>query len=348
VVRFEPAAASLGEVVAGLSPSQVFVVTDATVERLWGARVNEALGAGGIHPKRTVVLEPGESHKHLGSVEVALRAMVEAGADRDSLVLGHGGGVVTDIAGFVAATLLRGVRWLGVPTTLLAMVDASVGGKTGVDLGLAKNAVGAFHQPAGVLVDVDHVATETDRAYRGGLAEIVKAACIADIAVFEALEAAAQDRRDGPLARRDRELVQHIALRAVAVKARIVGRDEREAGERALLNFGHTVGHALEAEGRFERLTHGEAVSLGMIAALRIGRRLGVTPPEVAARIEALLRAIGLPTNLDSQPLAAALPFVGLDKKRRAGLVRFVLLDALGSAVLHPLDPDELPSLLQG
>jgi shikimate kinase/3-dehydroquinate synthase len=330
-----------GRVVAGLSPSQTFVVTDGNVRRLWGEVLEGALAHHGVAPRATVVLDPGEEHKNLASVERALAAMVDAGADRDAVVIGHGGGVVTDIAGFAAATLLRGVRWVGVPTTLLAMVDASVGGKTGVDLGLAKNAVGAFHQPAGVVVDVASVATESPRAYASGLAEVVKSAAIGDAELFEHLEAEAH-----AVLERSVDRVEALAFRSVAVKAAIVSRDERESGDRALLNFGHTVGHALEAEGGFTRLTHGEAVALGMVAALRVGISEGVTSPALADRVVRLLARLGLPTDLDAQPLGSALPLVTLDKKRRRGSVRFVLVRDLGDAVIREIDPAALPQLL--
>jgi shikimate kinase/3-dehydroquinate synthase len=331
----------IGRTVAALTPSQTFVVTDANVRRLWGEVLDGVLARHGVAPRATVVLEPGEEHKHLASVERALVTMVEAGADRDTVVIGHGGGVVTDIAGFTAATLLRGVRWMPVPTTLLAMVDASVGGKTGVDLGLAKNAVGAFHQPAGVVVDVASVATESPRAYASGLAEVVKSAAIGDADLFDRLEADV----DAVLLR-SQARVEELAFRSVAVKAAIVARDELESGDRALLNFGHTVGHALEAEGGYARLTHGEAVALGMVAALRVGVAEGVTSPTLADRAVRLLSRLGLPTDLDAQPLGAALPLVALDKKRRRGSIRFVLLRALGDALVREIDPAALPRLL--
>ncbi|MFT3773801.1 MAG: 3-dehydroquinate synthase [Minicystis sp.] len=344
LVRFVAGAPGVvASMVADLRPSKVFVMTDENVQRLWGAGLSEALAARGLGPRATVVVPPGEEHKRLATVERALATMVEAGADRDAVVVGHGGGVVTDMAGFAAALLLRGVRWVAVPTTLLAMVDASVGGKTGVDLGPAKNAVGAFHQPSGVVVDVGHVATETERAFRSGLAEVVKSAAIGDPALFEQLESRAAE-----VARRALPLTQEIVQRSVAVKAAIVARDERESGDRALLNFGHTVGHALEAEGGYTRLTHGEAVSLGMVAALRVGVALGVTDAPLAERTIALLSRLGLPTDLDAQPLRAALPLVGLDKKRRGGAIRFVLLRALGEAILRPIAPDALEQLLLG
>jgi shikimate kinase/3-dehydroquinate synthase len=324
-----------------LRPSAVFVVTDENVQRLWGAGLADALAAAGVPARATVVLRPGEEHKRLAAVETALTAMVEAGADRDCLVIGHGGGVVTDIAGFTAATLLRGVRWAAAPTTLLAMVDASVGGKTGVDLGLAKNAVGAFHQPSAVVIDAAHVTTETPRAFASGLAEVVKSAAIGDAALFALLEAEAPR-----VLARELPLVEALVYRSVAVKAAIVARDEREAGDRALLNFGHTVGHALEAEGGFTRLTHGEAVALGMVAMLRVGVALGVTDLADARRLEALLAALGLPVDLDAQPLAAALRFVALDKKRRGAGVRAVLLRRVGEAFVRETPLADLPGLL--
>lgn len=331
----------LAAVARELRPSAVFVVTDENVQRLWGDGLGSALSAAGVAARATVVLRPGEEHKNLAAVEAALTAMVEAGADRDCLVLGHGGGVVTDIAGFTAATLLRGVRWAAAPTTLLAMVDASVGGKTGVDLGLAKNAVGAFHQPSAVVIDAAHVTTETKRAFASGLAEVVKSAALGDAALFALLEAEAPR-----VLARELPLVEELVFRSVAVKAAIVARDERESGDRALLNFGHTVGHALEAEGGFTRLTHGEAVALGMVAMLRVGVALGVTEAALARRVEALLAVLGLPVDLDAQPLAAALRFVALDKKRRGAGVRAVLLRRIGEAFVRETPLADLPRLL--
>lgn len=335
-VRFtEGDLGAVAEAVTALRPSMAFVLTDETVHDLWGRPLAEALAAAGITPRATVVVPPGEQHKRLSTVERALTAMVEAGADRDAVVIGHGGGVVTDMAGFTAALLLRGVRWVGVPTTLLSMVDASVGGKTGVDLGPAKNAAGAFHQPSAVVVDVAHLRTESPRGLASGMAEVVKSAALGDPDLFALLEEAGHA---APLAA--------VVRRSVAVKAAIVARDERESGERALLNLGHTVGHALEAEGGYARLTHGEAVALGMVAALRIGVALGVTDPGLATRVTHLLANLGLPVDLDAQPLDAALPLVGLDKKRRGGSIRFVLLRAIGEAILRPIAPEAIAGWL--
>ncbi|WP_434040963.1 MULTISPECIES: 3-dehydroquinate synthase [Sorangium] len=336
------APASVADAVVALAPSSVFVVTDENVSRLWGAPLLDALAAQGKPAAAVTVLRPGEEHKRLSAVEAALTAMIEAGADRDAVVLAHGGGVVTDIGGFAASTLLRGVRWVGAPTTLLSMVDASVGGKTGVDLGPAKNAVGTFHQPSAVVASPAALATETDRAYRSGLAEVVKTACIGDPDLHVLLEREA----DRVLAR-DPGLLAEIIRRSIAVKAAIVARDERESGDRALLNLGHTLGHALEAEGGFVRLAHGEAVSLGMVAMLRVGCSLGVTDSASADRVIRLLARLGLPTRIEDEPVSAALRFLSLDKKRRGSTVRAVLMRDIGSTFVEPMQLDRLASLLE-
>lgn len=341
----EDARGAIADAVAELRPSAAILVTDTNVAALAGRDVERALAERGVDLAATVVLEPGEPNKNLGAVERVLRAAVEAGADRDAVVVGLGGGVVTDITGFAAATLLRGVRWVAAPTTLLAMVDASVGGKTGVDLGLAKNAVGAFHQPSAVVAGVEHTETESPRGFASGLAEVVKAAALGDPALLDELEQAASAlARPGP--ERPRDLVLGLVLRSVSVKAAVVTNDERETGRRAVLNFGHTLGHALEAEGGYRRLLHGEAVALGMVAALEVGCALGVTDRALAVRITRLLARLGLPTDVRAQPLRAALPLVALDKKRRAGALRVVLLRAPGEPVVHSLAEDRFAGLV--
>src|SRR5579859_898103 len=265
-VHVAPGAAreELDRAIDRLAPSSVVLVTDDVVETQVLPRLAPALDR---HNALRVVLPTGERHKTLASVEKILRVAVEAPVDRRAIVVGIGGGVVTDIAGLAAALALRGLSWVAVPTTVLAMVDASVGGKTAVDLGAAKNAVGAFHQPARVVVDPSLSQTETLRAYRSGLAEVVKTTLIGDPALFDELCAPGGAERLGVA--RDPEALARAVRSSVAVKAGVVGRDEREKGERAHLNLGHTIGHALEAAGGFERLTHGEAVSLGLVAALR-------------------------------------------------------------------------------
>jgi shikimate kinase/3-dehydroquinate synthase len=325
-----------------LAPSRVALVTDEVVDPLVLPRVRDVFRRA--EPLK-VVLPSGERYKTLASVEQILRVLVEAPVDRGAVVVGIGGGVVTDIAGLAAALALRGLRWIAVPTTVLSMVDASVGGKTAVDLGSAKNAVGAFHQPSRVVVDPSLSRTETPRAFRSGLAEVVKSALIGDPALFQELSAKGGAERVG--GERDEAALNRAVRSSVAVKAGVVGRDEREKGERAHLNLGHTVGHALEAQGGFERLTHGEAVSLGLVAALRIGRALGVTPTPLAEQIIDVLSRIGLPVDLDREPLDEALRFASYDKKRQGGTLRFVLVRAPGSLEIAPISPGDLPALLR-
>jgi shikimate kinase/3-dehydroquinate synthase len=319
--------------------STFLLVTDANVSMAHGATAHRTLGPLGV-PVAEVVLEPGERQKHAGTVEQIWRAALSAGADRKSVFVGLGGGVVTDITGFAAATWMRGVSWIGVPTTLLAMVDASVGGKTGVDLENAKNAVGAFWQPRGVLCDPSLEATEPARGYASALAEVVKTALIGDAALLDLLETQVES-----VTARDPGLVAEIVRRSVRVKARVVGLDERESGPRAKLNLGHTVGHALEAQGGYERLTHGEAVSLGLVAALRIGEKLGQTPPALSKRVIRLLGRLGLPTDLRSEPLAQAAEHIGHDKKRAGKQLRFIVAREAGQVELLDVDLAELRSL---
>jgi shikimate kinase/3-dehydroquinate synthase len=287
-----------------------------------------------------VVLPPGEQAKQLATIERIYRAALDHGLDRQAKFLALGGGVITDMTGFAAATWLRGVRWVGAASTLLAMVDASVGGKTGVDFGPAKNSVGAFWQPSGVICDTTLLATETERAYRGALAEVVKTALIGDPGLFELLENEAAGVDD-----RDPELLSEIVRRSVALKAWVVATDERESGIRAWLNLGHTVGHALEAQGNYLRLTHGEAVSLGLVAALKIGARLGRTPPPLVERTSELLRRLGLPCDLSSEPLSEAAELLTHDKKRAGRRIRFVLAQSVGEVVLESLELSEVKAL---
>jgi shikimate kinase/3-dehydroquinate synthase len=304
--------------------------SDQNVMRHHGERIRAAFS--GAHERTAeVVLEPGEQHKTIATVELIWRRALESGADRSSVFVGLGGGVVTDITGFAAASWMRGVRWVAIPTTLLAHVDASVGGKTGVDLASAKNAVGAFWQPSAVLCDVAFLTTEPERGFISALSEVVKTALIGDPSLLELLEVEAPRIRA-----RETALIEEIVRRCVRVKASIVSRDERESGLRATLNLGHTVGHALEAFGGYTALTHGEAVSLGLVAALRLGERLGYTPSDLSGRIVALLTTLGLPSSLANQPLAAAADLVGHDKKRAGAAIRFVFARAAG--VTEPVE----------
>jgi shikimate kinase/3-dehydroquinate synthase len=314
--------------------SRTLLISDTNVAPLHSAPLRAALAQPEL-----VVLPEGEVNKTMASVEQIWLRALELGADRSSLFVGLGGGVVTDITGFAAATWMRGIAWVGLPTTLLAMVDASVGGKTGVDLGAAKNGVGAFWQPSAVVCDVAYTLTESERNYVSALSEVVKTALVGDGALLERIEGnlAAIKARD-PL------LTAELVRRSVRVKARIVGQDARENGIRAALNLGHTIGHALEATGGFGRLTHGEAVSLGLVAALRLGRHLGLTPASLVQRVTRLLSELGLPTDLSREPLAEALGLVGMDKKRRGSRVRFVGLTGVEQVEFVPLELELLRS----
>jgi shikimate kinase/3-dehydroquinate synthase len=328
------APARVAELVDG--SSQVLLVTDGNVHPLHGAPIEAAVQAAGAG-LTTVALEPGEQHKNLRALEQIYVAALRAGADRSSLVVGLGGGVVTDVAGFAAATWMRGVRWAALPTTLLAMVDASVGGKTAVDLLTAKNAVGAFWQPCGVCCDVDFLATESARGYTSALAEVVKTALIGDPELLVLLEDGLDAVRS-----RDRKTVAELVRRSIRVKAHVVSRDERESGLRACLNLGHTVGHALESGGGYTQLTHGEAVSLGLVAALQIGERLGRTPAALTRRTSGLLEALGLPVRPPPGALQEASRLVGHDKKRAGTELRFVVAEAAGRVTPVRLDLTEL------
>lgn len=312
------------------------LVSDRTVAALHAEPIENALREAGARVIR-IDLSPGEAHKHIGGIESVWRAALNGGADRKATFIALGGGVVTDMTGFAASTYMRGVRWIGIPTTLLAMVDASVGGKTGVDLQSAKNAVGAFWQPSSVLCDVQYLTTEPARGFVSALAEVVKTALIGDPEMFELLEANAER-----VARRDADLTAELVRRSVRVKARIVSLDERESGLRAVLNLGHTVGHALEAQAGYTALSHGEAVSLGLVAALRLGEALGRTPRDLSERTLELLRRLGLPASLAGQPLADAVALIGHDKKRAGSSVRFVLARGLGQVETLPIPLSEL------
>lgn len=328
------ASSRIGALVAG-SPTCV-MVSDKTVAPLHAAPIEAAIRETGARLVR-VDLDPGEAHKNIASIDSIWRAALAGSADRKAIFVALGGGVVTDMTGFAASTWMRGVRWIGIPTTLLSMVDASVGGKTGIDLESAKNAVGAFWQPKGVLCDVHYLSTEAKRGFISGLAEVVKTALIGDPEMFELLEAQAER-----VAARDLALTEELVRRSVRVKARVVSFDAHENGLRAVLNLGHTVGHALESQSGYTALTHGEAVSLGLVAALRLGEGLGVTSPELRERALSLLARLGLPATLAGQPLADAATLIGHDKKRAGSSVRFVLARGVGQVETRDIDLAEL------
>jgi len=307
-----------------LPGGQAIFITDRNVRRLYPALFS------GIP---TVEFPAGESAKSLETVAFIYGKLLELGADRSTFIVGVGGGVVSDLAGFAAATFLRGLGFGYASTTLLAQVDASVGGKTGVNFGGYKNMVGVFQQPRFVLCDPSFISTLPRGELLSGLAEVVKHAAIGSAALFETLEA-----RSGEVLSLRPDLLEEIIAKSVAVKAAVVGRDEKEAGERRVLNFGHTLGHAFEAR---LGLSHGEAVSLGMVAAAELSVGRGLLPAEDAARLRALLGSLGLPTSV-SFDRDAILDAVRKDKKRAGGGLKFVFLKGIGNAVVEDIPLGEL------
>jgi 3-dehydroquinate synthase len=304
--------------------SRVALVTDRAVRRLHGSPVADSLRAAGFALTEITVPE-GEPAKSLAVARRCWDELLEAGMDRTSTVLALGGGAVGDLAGFVAATYMRGLHFVQLPTTVLAQVDASIGGKTAIDHPRAKNLIGAFHQPRLVLVDPGVVVTLPDREFRSGLAEVVKHGIVADEAYFADLE-----QHVGEVLARDLPTLERIIAGSCRIKASVVERDEQEAELRAVLNYGHTIGHALEAVTGYGRWAHGEAVSIGMVAAARLAHRLGVAAGETVKRQEQLLEALSLPVRLPPIDHAAILAAIGRDKKARDGRVPFVLAPRLG------------------
>jgi len=305
---------------------KVFVVTARDVWQFHCSRLAAGL-AGRSH--EILFFPGGEEHKRLASVEALAVEMVQRGGDRSSLVMAFGGGVINDVAGFLAAIFMRGVPVLQIPTTLLAQVDAAIGGKTGVDLVCGKNLVGAFHQPVAVLIDPDVLATLPEREYRAGLFEIIKCGIIRSPSLFTLL----QERHADVLARKP-EVVERIISECVRIKAEVVSADERESNIRIILNLGHTVGHALETETGYSKFLHGEAVSLGMRAATYLAERTGHLSAEDSVAILNLLDLYGpIPPLTGVLPDALALRSM-MDKKTLKGQVRWVLPVRIGEVTV--------------
>jgi 3-dehydroquinate synthase len=317
---------NLAESVRGAGPGhRVAIVTDDVVAKLYGPRVTALLAAQGAS---VLAIPSGEQHKTRETWAQLTDEMVAQGFGRDTTVVSLGGGVVGDIAGFVAATYMRGVPIVHVPTTLLAMVDASVGGKTGVDTPAGKNLVGAFHQPSAVVIDPLVLETLPIEHLRAGFSEILKHGIIADASYFER---AADFAEDGQLSlgKGVRKELTALIARSVEIKAGIVARDEREAGLRKVLNFGHTIGHAIEAATRYATL-HGQAVAIGLVAEARVAEKLGVAKTGIAGTIVRVCQAAGLPTSLPSVPVETLIEFTRTDKKARSGRVEYALPKKIG------------------
>jgi 3-dehydroquinate synthase len=319
--------------VAGKLPRRVFVLTSPEIWALWGDLFLKSFS----EPPVTLFLSAGEKHKTMRSVDRLLRQMATAGGDRGSLLIAFGGGIVGDVGGFVAAIFMRGIRYVQVPTTFLAQVDSSVGGKTGVNLPEGKNLVGSFHHPVAVFADIDVLGTLPDRELRAGLMESVKAGIIRDRSLVRFMEEHAHE-----VLGRDAKAMEKVIAASIRMKAGVVNRDERENGLRMILNLGHTVGHAIEQATRYKALLHGEAVGWGMIAALYIAHRRHSITGAQAARLENLIHLYGpLPVlKLRAPKLIAA---TGGDKKNVGGVRRFVLPIGIGDAgVVEDLATSEL------
>jgi len=316
--------ARAGSVLARMADaSGTFVISSPKVWNYWGRRVSKSIG--GLRVKNTFLIDDSESAKNLQTVELLCRALAHAGADRRAVILAVGGGVVGDVAGFTAASYLRGVRLVQIPTTLVAQVDSSVGGKTGVNLPEGKNLCGAFYPPDAVVADMDTLGTLPHREYRSGLYEVIKYGVIADAGLFRYLE-----RHMLALLRRDPAALEYVIYRCIRIKAHVVERDERERGLREILNFGHTFGHALEAITEYRRFLHGEAIGWGMYAATLLGAATGRIAEADVAGIMRLVARVGPLPSMGKIGSASLRRILGGDKKTREGEVRWVLPRQIG------------------
>ncbi len=314
---------------AALPQRRAAIVTNATVAALYLEPLAAALAAAGT-PCVRIVVPDGEVYKDWATLNTVFDALLAHRCDRQTAIVALGGGVIGDLAGFAAATWQRGVPLVQVPTTLLAQVDSSVGGKTAINHPRGKNMIGAFHQPLAVLADTDTLATLPDRELRAGLAEVIKHGAIRDAALFGWLEANVER-----LLAREPEALVHAVQRSVEIKAEVVAADEREAGERALLNFGHTFGHAIEAGLGYGTWLHGEAVAAGMAMAADLSARVGRLDGAAVARLRRLLERAGLPVAPPAFAPERWLELMAVDKKARAGRTPFILLARLGAATLR-------------
>lgn len=324
--------------VQSLAPSikgtQAVIVSNTTVAPLYAAALQSSLQAR-FKQVQLIELPDGESYKTWETLQLIFDALLGWGCDRKTVLFALGGGVVGDMTGFAAACFMRGVAFVQVPTTLLAQVDSSVGGKTGINHPAGKNMIGAFYQPLQVICDMEVLRTLPDKEFKAGLAEVIKYGPIYDAAFFDWLES-----NMSALLQRDEKALAWAIQRSCEIKAEVVGQDERESGLRAILNYGHTFGHAIEAGLGYGAWLHGEAVAAGMVVAAQLSHELGYLPLQVVQRIETLIAQAGLPTRLpvlnEQNNAAQYLQLMRLDKKSEAGQINFILLKELGTAVVEP------------
>ena len=319
-----------------LDAERVALVTVPTVARRYAPILTRGLEAKGVKVKRIVVPD-GDASKNLTQLGELWDGFLDHGLDRNSAVVTLGGGVAGDLGGFAAATFLRGIPFVQVPTTVLAMVDASIGGKTGINLKQGKNLAGAFHQPRGVYIDIATLRSLPRRERAAGAAELIKAAVIWDADFFDWLEP-----RIEAFLELDAKVVFPALERACAIKAEVVARDEREGGLRRLLNFGHTLAHAIEKHARYRGILHGEAVAIGMAFAAERSEAMGFAPAGTAERLISLLERAGLPTRAPNRPRSAYLSAIAVDKKKQGGNIHFVVLDRIGSGSTAALPPRDI------
>jgi 3-dehydroquinate synthase len=320
------------------------LITNPTVKKLYGRRVVDSLKAAGFMVM-SIEVPDGEQYKNLDWANAIYTALLTNYFDRTSALVALGGGVIGDLTGFAAATFMRGVPFVQVPTTLLAMVDSSVGGKTGVNHPMGKNMIGAFHQPRKVLMDLTVLTSLQMEEFLSGMAEVIKYGVIRDAAFFAYLET----NREKILAL-DIDVMKHLVRRSCEIKAEVVSKDEREGGLRAILNYGHTVGHAIEKAEEYT-MRHGHAVAIGMVAAARLALKTGLCDPSVPGRVEQLIKSYGLPTELSSlnrKPTAMGLmDTMRIDKKVEGGKVKFVLPKKIGEVVItKDWDEQQLQELM--
>jgi 3-dehydroquinate synthase len=331
-----------GELLSPLASRRAIIVTNPVVAQHHLTRLQSALSGAAVD-NEVIVVPDGEAHKEWATLYAIHTRLLELNAERSTVLIALGGGVVGDLAGFAAATYQRGIPLVQVPTTLLAQVDSSVGGKTAVNHPLGKNMIGAFYQPCAVISDTATLSTLPDREYRAGIAEVIKYGAIRDLALFEWLEANMER-----LVARDPQAITHVVIESCRIKAEIVAADERETGERALLNFGHTFGHAIEAATGYEMWLHGEAVAAGMVLAAALSERVVGLPGGEVQRIRALIESAGLPVEPPAIEVDRWLQLMAHDKKAVLGTTRFVLVPSLGAGVVRGgCAAEQLASVLQ-
>ncbi len=314
---------------------KIFIITDSNIEKLYASKIPTFFEG---YEYTIHIIEAGEKNKHLETVKDIYTSMIEDGVTRDDLVVAFGGGVVGDIAGFVAATYLRGVKFIQIPTTVVSQVDSSVGGKVGVDLPAGKNLVGAFYQPKLVLIDIAFLRTLETRYFFDGFAEIVKYGCIYDKELFSKLENIVKEDH---LRKNLMDNMEDIVYRSCEIKKEVVEKDEKESNLRMILNFGHTIGHAIEQYYNFEKHSHGEAVSIGMIDIVNIGEKLGITKKDEIIRIQKLLERLKLPIT-DDYPIDKITNIMKRDKKSKSDGISFIFLKEIGKVEIIKMSSEEV------